>query len=162
MLRNDIIKLLRKQKVAFDLDGTLLYTRRALTHAYLQAGARWVPNTPWTEFATPRQHAIKNNCYEEAVKNYAYRMPCFAWATRYSAPIITSASLDATMAINRVYPELEVTQSGCSIVEKIQALEYMNVCWYVDDDHEARGEIQEHTSVHVASPEVFIEIMGEL
>ena len=152
---------LRRGLVAFDLDGTLLNTSRALKEAYAHAGVTWVPNTPWQEFCTPEQHAAKCSVYPVHLATLGYKLTCFSYASKYSAPVVTSASASAVLAIQALFIGLIIHSTSHSTQTKAEAIKTLRVQLYVDDDTSAAADIAAASGVDVVTPDRFLELVSK-
>ena len=151
---------LRRGLIAFDFDGTLVNTQRALIEAYKSVGAKWEPHQHWSTFASGLQHKLKGRAYPEMFDAYAHKLPCFDYAAQYSAPVVTSASTATVDFVRTKYPMLSTihrTDNGAT--GKAEVLKALSSLLYVDDDVDAADKISRASGVDVVTPGRFLELI---
>jgi hypothetical protein len=121
-------------RVAIDLDGVMIDSRRALVAAYRAAGVEHVPNVPWRAFCSAEQHAEKNRVYPEMLRLYARVLPLGHVADLLDWQVLTGASEASVAAIRSALGlRLDRVLTGLSAAEKIRwASTYYDL--YLDDD----------------------------
>lgn len=94
----------------FDLDGTLVQTRKANLMAYQEVGVVPPDNfhqIPWNRWASKEQHDNKNVILKRTMKEYARRMPLLDVALQtIGAVVLTNASDPALDLLLEMFPEL--------------------------------------------------------
>lgn len=168
--------------VVFDLDGTLVDTRQAVTQAYRWAGVELPDHAwgrPWQEWlpqllkyednaedplaqSAEQVHKLKNHYYQYTLKLYARALPCLERATHRSLVVLTGASRDAVTTLlkwNRS-EKFAVIYSDLRLDDKIDWLNARPPGVYVDDDARVRERLVVATDWHVLSPEFYLELQG--
>lgn len=149
----------------FDLDGTLVDTRRAVLDAYGRAGVNMPEDAwglPWQDWLiTPEgrpdfaRHALKNAAYPDCVARLARRLDLLEFAVSNRCPILTGASRPAVEAIEACFGvTLNVRGYSMKVGDKVSWLRGEGDVYsvYVDDDENARRTIRVATSWRVLCP----------
>lgn len=169
-------------KYVFDLDGTLVDTRRAVFEAYKMAGAimpddawgkparEWLPQLVGEKRAEAVHH-LKVVAYPAMLVQYVKPLPLLGYALHTESPIITGASANSVMIVNSYVHQflthsrnksLAIAGFSLSALEKAEWLQredrfYTENHAYVDDDPAVRQIVKERTTWMVLSPEEVLQ-----
>lgn len=132
----------------FDLDGTLIDTKRAVQEAYRAAGVEMPESAwglsakEWLDDQTGEIHKRKNQFYPGMLAQFAKPMPLLGFAIKNQSTIITGASPEAVALIreifnieNPVFPNLDARAKVSFLLDRPVGL-------YVDDDIRTRRLIR--------------------
>ena len=147
--------------LVFDLDGTLVDTKKAVFEAYRYVGVNmpedaWGKN--WREWLTgpdaEKLHKAKNTIYLKTVGLYAQPLELLPFVEKAGYPVITGASMIAaeTIAI-KFAPKLRIALREATLDMKAKWLNDRRPGVYVDDDVRARSFIEEKTKWKTWDPD---------
>lgn len=149
----------------FDLDGTLVDTRKAVEEAYHLAGVHMPPEMwgrPWQQWLNnARVHSLKNKLYHQTLRQYGVKLPLLEVALQLDAPVLTGASSAAVRTI------MQRWASGLNIA-LVEATPLMKAVWlnqhepgtYVDDSEHTRAVIREKTQWRVMTPTESLQLFS--
>lgn len=145
--------------LVFDLDGTLIDSKRAVFEAYRKVGLfppeDWwgKPFSAWSD--DWRAHDRKNEYYPEMLLKYGRRLPCADLMEITGGIILTGASREATLYALQFLNLGADTISGCDEAAKLRELERLGEFGiYFDDDYRFCQRVRELTkwqAIHVLS-----------
>lgn len=146
--------------LVFDLDGTLVDTRRAVIEAYAHVGVTmpgWAWGMPWYKWLGSKQlHDAKSAVYPEMLKRYALKLRLYDVASRLYAPVITGASDSAVRAVTGLFGPLNVRMVEATTLRKVLFLaRCKRTGTYIDDDEKVREQVEVNTRWTTASPQSF-------
>lgn len=140
----------------FDLDGVLIDNKKAISSAYLKAGAL-MPTTawglPWQEWTTEEIHDKKNLYYRNYLKEHGRILPLAFLAASVNSGILTMASLEAVnIAKEFLNIDIPVLGSSVTIEKKIEIINNLKKEWFImyfDDNLSLAKLISDATGVSV-------------
>jgi phosphoglycolate phosphatase-like HAD superfamily hydrolase len=144
----------------YDLDGTLIDSKRAVVEAYKAAGINppddfWgKPFSAWCDANVA--HERKNDLYPEMLKKYGKRLPTADLMAETGGHILTGASYDATLyalGFLGLMTVVDCIYDSCDDATKLRQLEKLGESgFYFDDDFRFCQRVRELTkwqAIHV-------------
>lgn len=111
----------------YDMDGTLVDTRKAIRMAYMRAGIK-VPadawGKTWRDWGCPEDvHKEKARLYPNFVREYGRILPAASLLALTGGRVLTGASLEAVTAVKEVLKiNFDLLGAECSDNEKMRLL----------------------------------------
>jgi hypothetical protein len=153
-------------RFVFDMDGTIVDSRRAVREAYRRAGHP-LPDDAWGKTAgewgcPPDVHKMKIALYPTLLLRMGRRMHASDLLETVNGEVLTGATLQAVQAVRKFLKnEFRLLGAGCSHEAKIEILQVQSYpgsqIIYVDDDFDfgqrAMQEVQGLLFLHVARHE---------
>jgi hypothetical protein len=135
----------------FDLDETLVATKKANYEAYLSIGV--VPpedfwKTPWESYCSKAVHDKKQSAFKRELMLHGDWLPCYELLKYYGGQIITNASDRSVEIVTEVFPPLrryKITNnlSHDKKIDWLQNAKPIGVYW--DDQCEFIKRVREET-----------------
>lgn len=135
--------------MVFDLDGTIVYNRKATLVAYIKAGVKQFPKDWYytNGWATEEQRKTKNLIYPRALREHGRILPAGRLLLQTGGIVLSGCSPESLATFFKVFPEF-IKGGGtwitrCSQEDKLSRLRLLGGGIYFDDHADTLTKVRE-------------------